>query len=533
VPATRTTSATGSAIVIPVVVAAGFAAAAAWLRFGVDDALINLRYAENIAAGYGPVFNPGDRVEGFTTPVWVFVLGALHRLGAPLLGTAHVLGIATAAIAIVVTGVVAARLAPRLGVRAAALAALLVALHPGVLFWTASGMETGAFMLVVLVAFVVSTRGGTPGWAGFLCGIAVATRPEAALFAAGLGIAVLVREGFGAAVRFAAAFLAIAGTLEAFRLAYYGVPLPNTFYAKVGLQFRHGAWYLWQFCRDGGWIFALAPLALAGPERWTAGVWLALVAAYATWVASIGGDFYAFHRFLVPIVPVLAVLAALGAERLVGGRPRAASALVVALLAVWGASLRGSYAYAVSAARAVDGITSAFRPLGLALRNGAPPGTTVAMVSIGAIPYFAGPDVRILDMLGLTDPHIARHGVVVPDGVPAHSRYDNAYVFDRRPELVLIPPPKVWNACRRPLTAADVRADPCGTAFLGRVAIETGLYYRDCPVGPPPPCPYALPVEVDLMSPERRALFETEYERVTELPKIGKINAYRRRDWMP
>jgi arabinofuranosyltransferase len=194
----------------------------------------------------------------------------------------------------------------------------------------------------VLASFVVSTRGGTPGWAGLLCGIAVATRPDTALFAAGLGITVLLREGLVASVRFAAAFLAIAGTLEVFRLAYYGVPLPNTFYAKVGLQFGHGTWYLWQFCRDGGWIFALAPLALAGSERWTAVVWLALLAAYATWVASIGGDVYAFHRFLVPIVPVLAVLAALGAERLVGGRPRAATALVVALLAVWGVSLRAS-----------------------------------------------------------------------------------------------------------------------------------------------------------------------------------------------
>jgi len=76
-----------------------------------------------------------------------------------------------------------------------------------------------------------------------------------------------------------------------------------------------------------------------------------------------------------------------------------------------------------------------------------------------------------------------------------------------------------------------VRADPCGTAFLGRVGIETGLYGLDCPRVPPPTCPYALPAEVDLMSRERRALFEPEYERVTEVPGIGRISAYRRRGW--
>jgi arabinofuranosyltransferase len=520
-------------LALPLVVALGFAAVATWMRFAVDDALINLRCAENLAAGYGPVFNPGEYVEGYTTPAWVFLIGALHRLGAPTLGTAHVLGIAAGSLTVVATGLVAARLAPRLGWRAGALAALLVALHPGVLFWTASGMETAAFMLVVLVAFAVASRGGTPGWAGIACGIALVTRPEAALFTAGLGMAILVREGVGAFLRFAIAPALLGGALELFRLAYFGVPLPNTFYAKVGLQLAHGLWYHWQFVRDGGWIFALAPLALIGPARWTAVVWLALVAAYCAWIVSIGGDFYAFHRFLVPIVPLLAILVALAADRLLGARPRMAGAVVAVVVAAWAATLAGSYAYARSAGRAVDGITAALRPIGLALRRGLPPGTHVAMVAIGAIPYFAGPDVRIVDMLGLTDPHVARDGVRVPDGLPSHARYDNQYVFDRHPELVLIPPPKVWSACRRPITAKDIREDPCGTAFLGHVAIETGLYYRDCSKSPRPACPYALPVEVDLMSPERRAQFETVYERVTELPGLGKINAYRRRDWMP
>jgi hypothetical protein len=523
----------GRALALPLAAALAFAAVATWLRFAIDDTLINLCYSGNLAAGYGPVFNPGEHVEGFTTPAWVFLIGGLHRLGAPLLGTAHVLGIAAGSLTVVATGLVAARLAPRLGVRAGALAALLVALHPGVLFWTASGMETAAVMLVILLAFVVSSRTGNPGLAGLVCGIAIVTRPEAVLFTAGLGAAILYREGVRAAVHFAIAPLLLGGALEVFRLAYFGVPLPNTFYAKVGLQLTHGLWYLWQFCRDGGWIFALAPLALLGPRPGTAALWLALVGAYCAWIVSIGGDVYAFHRFVVPVVPLLAILVALAAERLLGARPRLATAVFAVVLAAWAGSLAGSYAYARSAGRAVDGITAILRPIGLALRNGVPPGTHVAMVAIGSIPYFAGPDVRIVDMLGLTDAHIARAGIHVPDGIPSHAKYDNVYVFERRPELVLIPPPKVWNACRRPITAADVRADPCGAAFLGGVGIETGLYYRDCSKAPRPACPYALPVEVDLMSPERRALFETAYERVTELPRVGRINAYRRRDWMP
>src|SRR5258705_13457786 len=75
-------------LAVPAAAAATLAVATVRLRFGIDDAFINLRFAENLAAGLGPVFNAGERVEGYTTPAWVFLLAGLHRLGAALLRTA-------------------------------------------------------------------------------------------------------------------------------------------------------------------------------------------------------------------------------------------------------------------------------------------------------------------------------------------------------------------------------------------------------------------------------------------------------------
>ena len=46
----------------------------------VDDAYIFLRYARNIREGAGPVFNPGEAVEGYTSPLWLAVLTALWPL---------------------------------------------------------------------------------------------------------------------------------------------------------------------------------------------------------------------------------------------------------------------------------------------------------------------------------------------------------------------------------------------------------------------------------------------------------------------
>src|SRR5665213_117600 len=39
----------------------------------VDDPFITFRFAANILRGFGPVFNPGERVEGFTSPLHLLV----------------------------------------------------------------------------------------------------------------------------------------------------------------------------------------------------------------------------------------------------------------------------------------------------------------------------------------------------------------------------------------------------------------------------------------------------------------------------
>ena len=43
----------------------------------VDDGLISLRYAWNLAHGNGLVWNPGERVEGITNPGWALYAAAL------------------------------------------------------------------------------------------------------------------------------------------------------------------------------------------------------------------------------------------------------------------------------------------------------------------------------------------------------------------------------------------------------------------------------------------------------------------------
>ncbi len=49
-----------------------------------DDAMVAMRYARNLADGYGLVWNPGgERVEGVTTPLWTFYMAFWHLVGLP------------------------------------------------------------------------------------------------------------------------------------------------------------------------------------------------------------------------------------------------------------------------------------------------------------------------------------------------------------------------------------------------------------------------------------------------------------------
>ena len=68
----------------------------AYRDYVMEDAYITYRYAQNLAAGNGFVFNPGERVLGTSTPLYAMVLGLAGLLGLDI--AAHlrrvVLGIA-------------------------------------------------------------------------------------------------------------------------------------------------------------------------------------------------------------------------------------------------------------------------------------------------------------------------------------------------------------------------------------------------------------------------------------------------------
>ena len=132
-----------------------------------DDALVSFRYAQNIADGNGPVFNPGERVEGYTNFLWL-VLIALPRaaFGADVQTTAVVFGVVSALGCVLVSYFLVNRIVvmatpdgaeprPAIGVAAA----VLTASAGGLAVYGPSGSEVPLFVLLVLaVCYSLAAR---------------------------------------------------------------------------------------------------------------------------------------------------------------------------------------------------------------------------------------------------------------------------------------------------------------------------------------------------------------------------------------
>ena len=79
---------------IALLLALALAAALMWPVRGylTDDTFIHLQYARNLATGHGFVFNPGERVYGSTSPLWVALLADAMMLGVDGILAARVIG---------------------------------------------------------------------------------------------------------------------------------------------------------------------------------------------------------------------------------------------------------------------------------------------------------------------------------------------------------------------------------------------------------------------------------------------------------
>ena len=445
-----------------------------WLLHGpFDDAYISFRYAENLARGDGLVFNPGERVEGYTCFGWIVLLAACDLLGFSVPSASVVLGSTAAA----GTLVLIARLARHLGLSpwAGAAALLLLALNPSFAYWAGSGMETPLFCLAVTaVVYLQLVHPDRDVLLGVACAVAALVRPDGGMMTVlVLGTRLAQRRPALSLLKTLGAFLLLFGSYFAWRYSYYGWLFPNTFYVKVrasGDLWARGLGQVLAFLTSFG-LWVMVPLAaiVAIKRRLLAADWFGVlvVCTIVFYTVAVGGDVFSGYRFLVPILPLLYVLLVRWCVSV--SRLRQARLGRTGMLVAGGVVLAfGMFTLTAFEQKRSPWESAHWETIGAGMRNKAqvtaqyflvadalqasfPRDTTIALNAVGVVPY--GTRLRTIDMLGLTDPHIGHRQIALGSGFAGHEKHDAAYVLSRRPDVIMLGFPGLHA---EPITAQDV-----------------------------------------------------------------------------
>ncbi len=411
------------------------ALAAAYFDYTIDDAYISLRYARNVAAGEGFVFDEAlPPVEGYTNFLWVLLEAAFFFLPSPgdVVLYAKLAGIAWGLGAVAAAFFLARRV---FGAAAGAFAALFIAATGNFAFWAVAGLETTQYICLILLALFFTLDAGRGANRALLAGLAwsaaALARPEGFI----LGMAVLIfgliaASGRRSRVNFVVAclFLAIAyGIYFAWRWHYFGMALPNTFYARGGITARSFV------ARARGvlpFLAYAAPLAFLfvrfGRFRKDGGARFLILAAAVSLALAFAAkrEWMPGFRYELPFAAFLWISAAGAFAALIRSRSKAAAGVITSLILLYvfipGIFLFKEMSYTARLSRAHVALAKW-------VARAAPAGSSLAAWDMGALPYFSRlPVVYDLNPEGLLSRETTRRG------------YNPEYFIGRRPSFFVL-----------------------------------------------------------------------------------------------
>ena len=435
----------------------------AWLS---DDAFITLRTVDNLLAGRGWTWNPGERVQTYTHPLWMLVLAGAGAVTGERYVSIY--GASLACSAAFLAGLV---LLHGRHPRSLALALLALTASKSFVDFGTGGLENPLLHVLLCVGYwaLWELAAGTRqvAFLSLATALGALTRLDALLLFAPAWCVALARARTVATPGTRPSRLALAVGLgflpllawEAFSLVYYGFLLPNTYYAKLATDvpwteyaLQGGRYVLSTSVTDPLAILLVLVAIVASLARERRHLLPAAVAcvAWLVYMARIGGDFMVGRHFTPAIVLSALILAR------TTWRPRLHVALATAIVAAGILAPLSPWRYSrrydtelvrerMGPVRLLRGIgderaggyptNGLFRPgrsgedvdhpwasQGRRLRAAleADPETPRVHVAgaTGMMPFFAGPAFHIVDPLGLGDPLLAR----IPWIDPARSR---------------------------------------------------------------------------------------------------------------
>ena len=288
-----------------------------------EDAYITFRYSKNLADGNGPVFNPGEHVEGYSNPLWMASIAVARKLGFDMVSCSRMAGALFNTLTLLLVWYIPWRW---FTIRGPALLAgpVIYLLCLPLQFYAASGLETS------LYSFLIAASAAAIMWAGassarltaafFLLLLTALTRPEGAIFCAfyclWLGWRNLYKkESLKPFLPGLILFVLLYAAFLAWRMSYYGLLAPNTYYAKgffpLYMRLMLGYFTNKAFFTSYVWLLILLPcfffVRLSGMRRSMPPLWLFIAAGLFFSFCFSGFDWMPFFRYNLPVLPLMIV----------------------------------------------------------------------------------------------------------------------------------------------------------------------------------------------------------------------------------
>lgn len=278
-----------------------------------DDAAITLRTVLNFIHGQGPVFNVGERVQAFTHPLWFLLLSVGAYVHPSVIDVVIMLSMALSLLSMFLFSTYVCQ-----SWRSAIVLGCILLTSKSYADFSASGLENPLCTTLLITFFLVARTSlkhhseRSVILLGFIASLLYLTRADLIVLIAPLTMYVLYAGHFSARKYFRIMALSSSPALlwTIFSIIYYGFPVPNTAFAKLGTgvgaleSLAQGFKYFKQsFSVDPVTLLTISSGIIIGLFSSIPARSLALGAVlYCVYILRIGGDFMSGRFFSAPLI---------------------------------------------------------------------------------------------------------------------------------------------------------------------------------------------------------------------------------------
>ncbi|MFC2130179.1 hypothetical protein ACFLSQ_01970 [Bacteroidota bacterium] len=454
-----------------------------------DDAMVSMRYAENIANGQGPVWNPGgDAVEGFSNPLWTYIMALVHLLPIAKAQISLVMQISV----VVILGLNLYFIKKSMGLLSGnnviitGSAVILTACYLPLNNWAIQGMEVSLIALILSAGFYITLKNLNGNKFShlqlILPAIAIWVRMDAVLIYLVFFVFLYSFDKENRRIIFRTGILSLIISLAIlfiWRNYYFGEWLPNTYYLKMTgypLLNRLGKGF-YAFAK---FMLYMTPIIFALPfwlyfktKKTFLLLPLSIMLIMILYSIYVGGDSWEWwlpaNRFISSAMPLFIIMVCLTIRYIIAifehkGKIKKARANTIFIILIFISILAfnfNSWEYLKGELLLTKTFTekdnSNQTRLALEAKKILKKDAEAAVAMAGVLPYFL--ERRCIDLLGKNDKAIARMPVFIDSSLsylnynPGHMKWNYSYSIGKlNPDAVL----QLWN---NPITAMPYLSD--------------------------------------------------------------------------